>query len=206
MLSWSCPSQREALAVTAVTRPSGSNTTGPDASGLASLPAAVEGSDAAGRKSPHNHAQTARNLSCYFCADEIEVFATDTAMSVTDPKSRLWRHVATLDQHCDLPGAHGLPDPRRPLSSSRQMSPTTAVFAQLAFMINGEFAPRDTGDLPMESCHPGFTVGRRTRAAGPQCNCAYKKAQYRRRVTLRRSDRASVYADRPAFESCRQVS
>jgi hypothetical protein len=31
------------------------------------------------------------------------VFATDAAMSVTDPKSRLWRHVATLDQRCDLP-------------------------------------------------------------------------------------------------------
>jgi hypothetical protein len=41
MLSWSCPSQREALAVTAVTRPSGSNTTRPDASGLASSPAAI---------------------------------------------------------------------------------------------------------------------------------------------------------------------
>jgi hypothetical protein len=42
-------------------------------------------------------------ITCYFCAEEIEVFATDPAMSATDPKSRLWRHVATLDQHCDLP-------------------------------------------------------------------------------------------------------
>jgi hypothetical protein len=42
-------------------------------------------------------------ITCWFCAEEIEVFATDPAMSVTDPKSRLWRHVATLDQHCDLP-------------------------------------------------------------------------------------------------------
>ena len=38
-------------------------------------------------------------ITCYFCAEEIEVFATDAAI---DPKSRLWRHVATLDQHCDL--------------------------------------------------------------------------------------------------------
>ena len=36
-------------------------------------------------------------ITCYFCAEEIEVFATDHTMSVTDPKSRLWRHVATLD-------------------------------------------------------------------------------------------------------------
>jgi hypothetical protein len=43
-------------------------------------------------------------ITCYFCAEEIEVFATDAAMSVTDPKSRLWRHVATLDQHCDGQG------------------------------------------------------------------------------------------------------
>jgi hypothetical protein len=42
-------------------------------------------------------------ITCWFCAEETEVFATDAAMSVTDPKSRPWRHVATLDQHCDLP-------------------------------------------------------------------------------------------------------
>ena len=39
-----------------------------------------------------------------------------------------------------------------------------------------------------------------------KCNCASKKAQYRRRVTLRRAERRAVYADWPARQSCRQAS
>jgi hypothetical protein len=34
-------------------------------------------------------------ITCWFCAEEIEVFATVHAMPATDPKSRLWRHVGT---------------------------------------------------------------------------------------------------------------
>jgi hypothetical protein len=51
----------------------------------------------------HHPTRAEPAIACWFCAEEIEVFATDPAMSVTDPKSRLWRHVATLDPHCDLP-------------------------------------------------------------------------------------------------------
>ena len=48
-------------------------------------------------------------ITCWFCAEEIEVFETVHAMPATDPKSRLWRHVATLDQHCDQPAPTAQP-------------------------------------------------------------------------------------------------
>ena len=60
-------------------------------------------------------------ITCYFCAEEIEVFATDAAMPVTDPKSRLWRHVATLDQHCDLPAPTAQPFDE--IEAQRRLSP-----------------------------------------------------------------------------------
>jgi hypothetical protein len=57
----------------------------------------------------HDPTRVEPAITCYFCAEEIEVFATDPAMPVTDPKSRLLRHVATLDQHCDLPAPTAQP-------------------------------------------------------------------------------------------------
>ena len=54
----------------------------------------------------HDPTRGEPGITCYFCAEEIEVFATDAAI---DPKSRLWRHVATLDQHCDLPAPTAQP-------------------------------------------------------------------------------------------------
>ncbi len=57
----------------------------------------------------HDPTRGEPGITCYFCAEEIEVFATDPAMPVADPKSRLWRHVATLNQHCDLPAPTAQP-------------------------------------------------------------------------------------------------
>lgn len=37
------------------------------------------------------------------------MFETVHAMPATDPKSRLWRHVGTLDQHCDRPAPTAQP-------------------------------------------------------------------------------------------------
>jgi hypothetical protein len=62
-------------------------------------------------------------ITCYFCAEEIEVYATDPAMPVTDPESRLWRHVATLDQHCDLPAPTAQPFDE--VEAQRRLSPQT---------------------------------------------------------------------------------
>jgi hypothetical protein len=57
----------------------------------------------------HDPTRAEPAITCYFCAEEIEVFATDRALSAADPESRLWRHVATLDQHCDLPAPMAQP-------------------------------------------------------------------------------------------------
>ncbi len=67
----------------------------------------------------HDPARGEPVITCWFCALEIEVFATDHAMSVTDPKSRLWRHVATLDQH--LRPAASVPATARPRSRTSFM-------------------------------------------------------------------------------------
>jgi hypothetical protein len=69
----------------------------------------------------HDPTRAEPAITCYFCAEEIEVFATDPAMPVPDPASRLWRHVATLDQHCDLPAPTAQPFDE--IEAQRRLSP-----------------------------------------------------------------------------------